>query len=66
MFTLLLIIFIIFTVVYGLFSAAIIYHLKQYTVPGNYESRIVITSYIFLSVLFWFFAIYFLLEIRFF
>jgi len=64
MFAILFLIFIVFTLVYGLFSAAILYHLNQYAVPGNTQSRVVISSFIFLSLLFWFFAIYFLVEIR--
>lgn len=58
-----LIFFGLFTLVYGLFSGAIIYHLRQYTLPGFPASKIIISLYIFLSVLFWFFSLTFLLKI---
>lgn len=64
MFTILFIVFLLFSLVYGLFSAAIIYHLRQYEVPHTTAPRAVIASFLFLSFLFWSFAIYFLIEIK--
>jgi len=55
--------FLIFTTFYALFSAAIIYHLRQYIVPGNRIVGIVINIFVFLSLLFWLFALYFLFAI---
>ena len=55
------IIFIVFTIIYAAFSAAIIYHLKQYTIPGHKTAPLVITIFLFLSGLFWLFGIYFLM-----
>lgn len=57
------IIFIIFTALYGLFAAAILYHLKQYTLPDHPAPRIVTSAFLFLSVLFWLFSVTFLLKI---
>lgn len=63
MFPVAAIIFILFTLCYGFFSAAVIYHLRQYTLPGYPLPRIMITSFLFLSFLFWSFALYFLFRI---
>ena len=63
MFLIALIIFIVFTLFFGLLSAAIIYHLKQYTLPGQTLPRLVISLFLFFTILFWLFALYFLLKI---
>jgi len=56
-------IFIIFSLVFGFFSAAIIYHLKQYTLPKNPAPKIVVSSFLFLAGIFWLFALTFLFKI---
>lgn len=63
MFTIVAVIFVLFTVLYGLFASALIYHLRQYTLPGYPLPRIVMTAFLFLSGLFWLFALYFLFKI---
>ena len=57
------IIFIIFTLLYGLLTAAIIYHLRQYTLPGHTTPRMVLTIFLFLASLLWLFALFFLFQI---
>lgn len=56
-------IFVVFTALYGLFAGSIVYHLRQYTLPGHPAPRIVVTVFMFLSVLFWLFALTFLFKI---
>lgn len=63
MFSIAVAIFIVFTVLYGLFAGAIIYHLRQYTLPGHPAPRVVIIIFLFLSSLFWLFALTFLFKI---
>lgn len=58
------VLFTIFSLLYGLFSSAIIYHLKQYTLPGRPYPKIVSTVFVSLSLLFWLFALYFLIKMR--
>lgn len=57
-------VFAVFTVFYGFFAAAILYHLKQYTLPGHPLPRIISGIFLFLSILFWLFALTFLFKIR--
>lgn len=63
MFITAVIIFILFTSLYALFAAAIIYHLRQYTLPGRHVPHIVMVIFLFLSALFWLFALYFLIKL---
>lgn len=63
MFIAILVFFIVFTVLYVLFAAAIIYHLRQYTLPGHPTSKIVISIFLFLATLFWLFSLTFLFKI---
>lgn len=63
MFAIALSIFAVFTAIYSLFTGAIIYHLRQYTLPEHPAPRVVITIFLFLSALFWFFATTFLFKI---
>lgn len=56
--------FTLFTLLYGLLSLAIVYHLKHYTLPGQRIPKLITAIYGFLSVLFWLFALYFLLKIQ--
>lgn len=56
-------IFAIFTVGYGILSAAILYHLHQYTLPRHPFPRVVTTVFIFLSAFFWLSALVFLFRI---
>ena len=63
MFKFLLGFFIIFTLIYALFMAAVVYHIRQYTLPEKHLPRLVTTAFIFLSGLFWLFALYFLFKI---
>lgn len=63
MFLIALVIFILFSILYFLFSAAILYHLYQYTLPGYPSPRIITIIFVFLSVLFWLFSLTFLFKI---
>lgn len=63
MFLIALAIFIAFSLIYLLLSAAIFYHLRQYTLPGRPAPRIIMLAFIFLSALFWLFSATFLLKI---
>lgn len=63
MFSIFAIIFILFTLFFGLLTSAIIYHLKQYILPGNPLPRLVIFLFLFFAVIFWIFALYFLLKV---
>lgn len=63
MFLITLVIFIVFTLFFGLLSSAIIYHLRQYTLPGSILPRLAIFLFLFFTILFWLFALYFLLKI---
>lgn len=56
-------IFVIFSIIYAFFSAAIIYHLKQYTLPKHPAPKIILSSFLFLTGIFWLFAITFLFKI---
>ena len=56
--------FSLFTLFYGLMSGAVIYHLKQYTLPGSSLPKIVVTLFIFFSIFFWLLAFIFLIKIR--
>lgn len=55
--------FLVFTILYVLFSAAIIYHLRQYTLTGYPAPRVVVVLFCFISSLFWLFALTFLIKI---
>ncbi|OGZ98824.1 MAG: hypothetical protein A3C07_00625 [Candidatus Sungbacteria bacterium RIFCSPHIGHO2_02_FULL_47_11] len=57
------IIYIIFTGLYVLFSASIVYHLARYTLPDKYTPRIIIEAYIILSAVFLLTALFFLFQI---
>lgn len=63
MFYIATVIFMIFTALYALASSAVIYHLKQYTVPQYHAPGIIITFFILLSLSFWLSALYFLMQI---
>lgn len=63
MFLIALTIFIIFTLFFGLLSSAIIYHLRQYALPGSILPRLAIFLFLFFTILFWLLALYFLLKI---
>ena len=63
MFLIALIIFLAFTLFYVVFSLAVVYHLKQYTLSGHYVPQTVTTIFFFVSGLFWLFALYFLFKI---
>lgn len=63
MFAAALIILILFTLLYGLFASAIFYHLKQYTIAGHPQPRIITLVFFFLSGFFWLSALYFLFQI---
>lgn len=63
MFIIASLIFIIFGVFYALFSSAIIYHLRQYTLPGYPAPRLIIALFLTLSVLLGGLAFYFLWHI---
>lgn len=56
-------VFILFTLLYALFSAAVVYHIRQYDLPDYPAPRIVLVSFFFLSALFWLFSTYFLFQI---
>lgn len=55
--------FLAFTLVYALFTSALIYHIKEYSLPGKPLPKLILTVFIFLSGLSWLFALYFLLKI---
>lgn len=63
MFFIALIIFILFTLVYLFFTGAILYHLKQYTLPRHYGPKIATTVFFFLSGILWLLALYLLFKI---
>ena len=63
MFIVAALILIVFSLIFGLFSAAIFYHLYQYTLPGHPSPRIITGIFIALSVLFWLLALFFLFKI---
>lgn len=63
MFTFSLLIFIIFTSLYVLFSAAALYHLKHFTLPGRVETRLAISLFLFLSLVLWLLSLLFLFKI---
>lgn len=63
MFILTAIAFGLFTILYGLFASAILYHLRQYTLPGRPAPHIIIIVFLFLSGLFWLFGLYFLMKL---
>lgn len=63
MFIPILVFFIVFTVLYVLFAAAIIYHLRQYTLSEHPASKVVISVFLFLAALFWLFSLTFLFKI---
>lgn len=63
MFTIALVIFIIFTLIYLLFTGAILYHLKQYTLPWHYAPRLVTGIFFLFSGILWLLALYFLFQI---
>lgn len=63
MFLIALLIFILFTLFFGLLTAAIIYHLQQYTLPRQPWPKLALGLFLFFSVIFWLFALYFLLKI---
>lgn len=63
MFLIALAVFITFTLFFGLLSSAIIYHLKQYTLPGSILPRLAIFLFLFFTILFWLFALYFLFKV---
>lgn len=58
-----LVFFVLFSTCYALFSGAVMYHLRQYTLPGHTLPNLVTTIFIFLSLLFWFFALLSLINI---
>lgn len=60
MFFIATIFFVIFTAGYALAAAAVIYHLRQYTLPGHKGPQTAISIFIFLSFFFWLLALYFL------
>lgn len=63
MFYIAALIFIIFTIFYVLAASAVVYHLKQYTVPQYHAPGVMITIFILLSLAFWISALYFLFQI---
>ncbi len=62
MFTIAAVVLIAFTILYVFFAWSILYHLRQYTLPGHATPKIFITLFTFLTVLFWLFAVYFLFQ----
>jgi hypothetical protein len=63
MFTIAAIAYLVFLGAYVLFSAAILYHLRQYTLPDQTASRTAISTYVILSVLFFGIAAFYLFQI---
>lgn len=63
MFLIAAVLFTVFSIFYALFSAAVIYHLKQYILPQQPFVRLVIAVFLFVSGLFWFLSLYFLFKI---
>lgn len=57
------IIFFVFTLFYFIFSAAIIYHLRQFTPEGSTAPQLVTTFFVIGSLSVWFVALYFLFQI---
>jgi len=65
MFTALLSFFVIFVAADIFFAAAVLYHLRQYTLPGWNAAKVVIPAYVGLSLLFLGLAIWSFLRITF-
>lgn len=63
MFAVSFVFFILFTLGYGFASAAVIYHLRQYTLSEYPAPRRAASLFIFLSILLWLFALLFLFNI---
>lgn len=55
--------FVVFAVLYASFSAAIIYHLRAYTLPGWNAGRVSITVFLLFSILLFLLAVYFFFQI---
>lgn len=55
--------FILFTVVYALFAAAILYHLRQYTLSDHPAPRVFTALFLVLASLLWLLSLYFLFSI---
>ena len=63
MFLVLLIFFILFSILYGLFGAVIVYHLERYVPPGKSPHRIFIAIFLLTAMTLWTLALLFLLQI---
>lgn len=63
MFKIFLGLFVAFTLVYALFMSALVYHIKEYSLPGKHVPKLIMTVFVFLSGLSWLFALYFLFKI---
>ena len=63
MFLIALVILLIFFAVYATLAGAVIYHLRQYIVPGATAPHLATTIFLFLSGLFFLFSLYFLFQI---
>ena len=63
MFLILLIFFILFSIIYGLFGAAIVYHLERYVPPGKSPHRIFIAIFSITALTLWTLALLYLLQI---
>lgn len=53
MFPLLLIFYLLFTLGYGICIAAILYHVRRYTIPGHSIPNTLMWSFFILSGIFW-------------
>ena len=58
-----LIFFVLFSIVYGLFGAAIIYHLERYVPPGRSPHRIFIAIFLLTAITLWMLALLYLVQI---
>jgi len=64
MFYIFLIIFVIFTAIWGFFATSTIYHLKQYSLPGWSAYKIAMPVFFIISAAFFGFAVYFLFQVK--
>lgn len=55
--------FVLFSLLYGIVSAAIIYHLRAFSIPGHNAPRVAILVFSALSAALWLCALFFLLNL---
>lgn len=64
MFPLLSIIFLLFTLLYAVFTGSVIYHFRVFVLPSQKFARIIVPIFVIVSALLWLSALYFLMQLR--